>query len=356
MTIFYLPDLGEGLPEAEINEWFIKEGDTVKKDQPLVAMETAKAVVDVPAPQDGTITKLYGQVGAIIKTGKPLVEFNHASSSIVGQLEEHPDIALQHINLTNRQPELPKATFTVKKLALEYNVNLNDIVGSGQFGVITANDVLSHAKKTDCSRETLIGVRRQMMKTMQLSHQEIVPVSIFDEADINHWQKPYDITVRLIQAICYACKQEPGLNAWFKHEEKQIFNHVNLGLAVDSNEGLFVPVIKNANHLDALRLRQAINSSKQGVLERSLPPENFKDATIILSNFGRFAGKFANPIIVPPMVAIIAVGRVFDAVVAYQGEIAVHTKVPISLTFDHRPLTGGEATRFLKALIEHLEQ
>jgi 2-oxoisovalerate dehydrogenase E2 component (dihydrolipoyl transacylase) len=368
MTIFYLPDLGEGLPEAEIHEWFIKEGDEVKKDQPIVAMETAKAVVEVPAPQSGVIKKLYGDIGTLIKTGQPLMEFisqeKPSSSTVVGQLEEQQDVGLQHLqSAASAKPGLPKATFAVKKLALEYGVNLENVLGSGPFGVITADDIKKHAstpsKQTipseDVRVEPLIGVRRQMMKTMQQSHQEVVPVSIYDEADITHWKKPFDITVRLIEAICYAVSQEPGLNAWFKGEEKHIFKNVNLGLAVDSSDGLFVPIIKNANQLSSQEIRKEIERCKQGVADRSLAPDAFQNGTIILSNFGRFAGKFANPIIVPPMVAIIAVGRLFDSVVSTKDGFAAHTKLPISLTFDHRPLTGGEATRFLGAMIKHLE-
>lgn len=358
MTIFHLPDLGEGLPEAEIHEWFIKEGDEVKKDQAIVAMETAKAVVEVPAPQSGIIKKLYGQPGTMIKTGQPLMEFESiekpSSSTVVGELEEHAEVRLGHIQATSSSSALPKASFAVKRLALQLGVALEDVVGTGEFGVITAADVKAHSKPAP--NKTITGVRRQMLKTMALSHQQVVPVSIYDQADISHWSKPYDITVRMIQAICYALKKEPGLNAWFDGEATEILSDVNLGLAVDSPEGLFVPVIHHAQQMNAKELRQAIENCKIGVEKRSLAPEAFQKGSIILSNFGRFAGRYANPIIVPPMVAIIAVGRLFDEVVATNDGFATHKQLPISLTFDHRPLTGGEATRFLGALIEHLQQ
>jgi 2-oxoisovalerate dehydrogenase E2 component (dihydrolipoyl transacylase) len=366
MSIFYLPDLGEGLPEAEIHEWFVKEGDEIKKDEPIVAMETAKAVVEVPAPQSGIVKKLYGQIGTVIRTGQPLIEFESSeekvsSSTVVGELQEHTDVGLHHIT-TNHQHQLPKASFQVKKLALDLGVNLKDVIPTGDYGVITANDVKQFASAhqikapIDASIEPIIGVRRQMMKTMQESHQQVVPVSIFDEADIAHWQKPFDITVRLVQAICYAVEKEPGLNAWFNGSEKQLLKSVNLGIAVDSPEGLFVPVIHDANQLSQTQIREKLNAFKQGVADRSLSPETFQNGTIILSNFGKFAGKFASPIIVPPMVAIIAVGRLYDAVVPGQNGVEVHTHLPLSLTFDHRPLTGGEATRFLGAMIKHLEK
>jgi 2-oxoisovalerate dehydrogenase E2 component (dihydrolipoyl transacylase) len=367
MSIFYLPDLGEGLPEAEIHEWFVKEGDTIKKDEPIVAMETAKAVVEVPAPQAGIIKKLYGQVGTVIRTGQPLIEFETteekaSSSTVVGELQEHTNVGLHHLNHQHSH-QLPKASFQVKKLALDLGVNLKEVTPTGEYGVITASDIRNFAQTqqkpvhhADATIQPIIGVRRQMIKTMQESHQQVVPVSIFDEADIAHWTKPYDITVRLVQALCYAVEKEPGLNAWFSGQEKQLFQSVNLGIAVDSPEGLFVPVIHGANQLSAEEIRQKLNTFKQGVADRSLSPETFQNGTIILSNFGKFAGKFASPIIVPPMVAIIAVGRIYDAVVPGRNGVEVHTHLPLSLTFDHRPLTGGEATRFLGAMIEHLEQ
>lgn len=362
MTIFNLPDLGEGLPEAEIHEWFVKEGDEVKKDQAIVAMETAKAVVEVPAPQSGIIKKLYGQTGTLIKTGQPLMEFESiektTSSTVVGELQEHAEVKLSHIQAASPSNTLPKASFAVKRLALQLGVALEEIVGSDEFGVITAKDVENHAKnhaKAPTS-QNITGVRRQMLKTMELSHQQVVPVSIYDQADISHWTKPYDITVRLIQAICVAVKKEPSLNAWFNGTALEIVPEVHLGLAVDSAEGLFVPVIHHAHTMNAQQLRQEIETCKIGVEKRSLAPEAFQKGTIILSNFGRFAGRYANPIIVPPMVAIIAVGRLFDEVVATSDGFAAHKQLPISLTFDHRPLTGGEATRFLGEIIKQLQE
>ncbi len=190
------------------------------------------------------------------------------------------------------------------------------------------------------------------------SHQEVVPVSLFDEADIACWKEQSDITIRLIQAIKFACTKEPALNAWFNtaHNARKCFEEVHLGLAMDSNEGLFVPVIHDVAHYNDHELRNIINDYKRAVLERALPAEKLKGATITLSNFGKFAGRFASPIIVPPMVAILAVGRLYEGVVSNKGKIEVHRLLPLSLSFDHRAVTGGEATRFLGAVIESLQK
>ncbi len=367
MTIFNLPDLGEGLPDAEIHEWFVKEGDTVIADEPMVSMETAKAVVDVPCPQSGTITRLYGNPGDIIKTGEPLVAFIIESAkpldkgTVVGNLEESTDISEDHFIIgsgeTNRTRV--KTTPSVRLLAKKLNIELNDIKGTGSFGTITREDVEDAAnKKTQIPLgfEPLRGVRRAMLNSMIQSHQDVVPVSIFDEVDIESWPEQSDITVRIIRAIEFACLQEPALNAWFdaQHASRQCFKSLHLGLAMDNDEGLFVPVIHDvAKHSDET-LRQQIDTYKKTVHDRTVATENLKGATFILSNFGKFAGRFANPIILPPMVAILAVGKLYQGVVNDNGQAVVHNLLPLSLSFDHRAVTGGEATRFLGAVMTSL--
>ncbi len=368
MSIFNLPDLGEGLPDAEIHEWFVKEGDEVKTDQPLASMETAKAVVDVPCPQDGVIKKLYGQPGDVIKTGEPLVEFvsNEVKAAdkgtVVGNLEENADVGADDFTVgANKKRQRVRTTPAVRMLAKKLNVDLSKVQGSGEHGVILKKDLEAYAAKEQGlpeGFEALRGVRRSMLKSMVESHEQVVPVSIFDEADISAWQPGTDITVRLIRAIVHAAQQEPALNAWFntQHQARKLCNEVHLGLAMDSDEGLFVPVIHHAGDQSDAELRSIINSYKHEVNNRSVDPDNLKGATITLSNFGKFAGRFANPIIVPPMVAILAVGRLYQAPVAVGEQIESHRMLPLSLSFDHRAVTGGEATRFLGAVMESLKQ
>lgn len=370
MNIFNLPDLGEGLPDAEIHEWFVKEGDKVSVDQPLVSMETAKAVVDVPCPQEGTIAKLFGKPGDVIKTGDPLVGFETAESqrvdkgTVVGNLEESTEISDDNftIGAASSSSQRIRVTPAVRLLAKKLEVDLNAIKGSGEHGLIRREDIEAAASKKSQPLdgfEPLRGVRRAMLNSMMQSHREIVPVSIFDEADIEAWQAGSDITLRLIRAMIYASSQEPALNAWFDtaHSARKCFKEVHLGLAMDNKEGLFVPVIHDAASYSDEQLRKMIDEYKQEVSERTLAPEKLKGATITLSNFGKFAGRFASPIIVPPMVAILAVGRLYKAaVIAASGKVEAHRLLPLSLSFDHRAVTGGEATRFLGAVIESLQR
>ncbi|HBD9375311.1 TPA: 2-oxo acid dehydrogenase subunit E2 [Legionella pneumophila] len=368
MNIFNLPDLGEGLPDAEIHEWFVKEGDTVKADQPLVSMETAKAVVDVPCPQSGTIAKLYGKPGDVIKTGGPLVAFVSTTEksadkgTVVGNLEESTDVVDDNFIIgSQHSSHRVKTTPAVRMLAKKLGVDLSTLKGSGDNGVITREDVQNQANinsQPPAGFEPLRGVRRAMLNSMVQSHAEIVPVSIFDEADIHNWKPNTDITVRLIRAIIHASKKEPALNAWFdtKHAARRCFNEVHLGIAMDNEEGLFVPVIHDAEKYSDSELRKIIDEFKESVRNRAVSADKLKGATITLSNFGKFSGRFASPIIVPPMVAILAVGRLYQAAVVTEDKIEGHKMLPLSLSFDHRAITGGEATRFLGAVIESLQQ
>lgn len=369
MDIFNLPDLGEGLPDAEIHEWFVKVGDKVEIDQPLASMETAKAVVDVPCPQSGVIAKLYGAPGDIIKTGEPLVSFEAASSqrddkgTVVGNLEESTEVTEDNFSIgsSRKSRKQAKATPKVRMLARKLEVDLSALTGSGNNGMITKEDVETAAgkhKPLQEGYEPLKGVRRAMLQSMEQSHKEIVSVSIFDEVDISDWNLNNDITVRIIKALVHAAKTEPTLNAWYDGHNSALkqFQEVNLGLAMDNDEGLFVPVIHDAANKSDRELREQINQYKQQVTNRSIPPENLKGATISLSNFGKFAGRFANPIIVVPTVAILGVGRLYNGVAENNGKIETRKFLPLSLSFDHRAITGGEATRFLGAVMQSLRE
>lgn len=371
MKIFKLPDLGEGLPDAIIREWHVKEGEAVKKDQPIVAMETAKALVDVVAPFDAVIEKLFGKADDTIETGKPLIGFEGVSDveekkdtgTVVGKIEQSEKIVSENRFSTtsiSTSGEAIKATPAVRALARKLNVDLSKVKFSGER--ITAEDVESAAKQAPkaavpAGYESLSGVKRAMVLAMQQSHHDIVPVTIIDEADIQGWQGKQDITVRIIQAIIAACKAEPALNAHFEGKSMSMkkFPEVNLGLAIDMPHGLFVPVIKNIGKLKGENIREQVERFKTLAKTKSIPQGDLHGATIVLSNFGAIAGRYANPIILPPTVAIVGIGRLVHSFVADdKGNPSLHRMMPISLTVDHRAITGGEAARFLRAMMDHL--
>ena len=368
MKYFKLPDLGEGLPEAEIVEWHVKVGDTVTTDQILVSVETAKAIVEVPSPVDGTIAALFGEAGDTIHTGEPLLEFegeDEDSGTVVGKLKRGEDSHRQDDFIigaapSSREAQHHRATAAVRALAERLGVNLNHVKGSGPGNVVTADDVQGAARvQQDLGEaESLKGVRRTMARNMSLSHAQVVPVSLFEDVDIHDWPQGMDITMRLVQSIGIACRASPALNAWFDGEtlSRRILDHVHVGIAVDTEDGLFVPVLRDIWNRTAEDLRQGLDSMRADVRKRKIPPGEMQGATITLSNFGTIAGQYASPIVTPPQVAIVGAGVIREKVVPHEGQPAIRRVMPLSLTFDHRAATGGEAARFLKAMLDSLSR
>lgn len=371
MNIFNLPDLGEGLPDAEIVRWYVKEGDKVTTDALLVAMETAKAVVDVPSPATGTIKKLYGQPGDIIHTGKPLVEFvenvvghsnkRHDTGTVAGTLETSDVIIAERTStLSAKGQSTVKATPAVRALAQRLQVDLDHVTATGPNNTITTSDIEQAAAHLSQAGELelLKGVRRAMAQAMVKYHAEIVPVTIVEDAILFNFTSKADISVCIMQALVAACKQEPALNAWYdsKAMGRRLIKQLDLGIAIDSDDGLFVPIIRDVGDKDAKTLRLELDQLKHQVQERSLKPEAMRGCSFVLSNFGKFAGRYANPIIVPPSVAILGVGKLRDTIAPLDGKAVVAKELPLSLTFDHRACTGGEASRFLGVVVDSLQQ
>ena len=437
-TKFLLPDLGEGLPDATIVEWYVKEGDTIRLDQNLVSMETAKAVVDVPSPVSGKVLKLAGAAGDIIVTGTMLAEFevdpnlpqraegqdtghHHGPSheapsaapvaaapakaeadagTVVGAMQVGTAVHAEAAMAVGGAKAVP----AVRAMARKLGVDIARVRPSGPDGTVTMQDVkqaaadgsakpgaaparagaqvaptpvaaasasrstLSQAGKPMRTQppgvaatgqpEQLKGVRRNMARVMADAHAQVVPTTLVDDADLHAWLGRQDITARLVRAIVAACKAVPALNAWFDGANltRTLHPHVDIGIAVDTDDGLFVPALRNADMLDGNGVRGAIKRLRAQVEDRSIPPSELSGYTISLSNFGMFAGRYATPVVVPPCVAIIGAGKLSHDVVAVMGGIEVHRRMPISLTFDHRACTGGEAARFLAALLDDLAQ
>ncbi|ALO45509.1 dihydrolipoamide acetyltransferase family protein [Pseudohongiella spirulinae] len=331
MKYFKLPDLGEGLQDAEIVEWHIKAGEQVTEDQIILSVETAKAIVELPAPQAGTVLKLFGEPGDIVHVGDPLLEYDAEqddSGTVVGE-----------VSSASRDSTAEDDDFIIGS---PYDTDAPEPQGR-------SNDLFEGG-------QTLKGVQRVMAKNMSKAHAEVVSVSIHDDVDINAWKKGEDPTMRLVRAIAIACQAEPGLNAWYDGERMAVkrHEHIDLGIAVDTPEGLFVPVLRNIAGRDPKDLRKGLNALREAVQTRKIPPQEMRGATITLSNFGTMAGRYANPVIVPPMVAILGAGKIRLEAVATEDGIAAHRVMPLSLSFDHRSVSGGEAARFLAAVIKDL--
>ena len=437
MKVFNLPDLGEGLPDAEIVEWLVSEGDEVTVDQPLVSMETAKAVVEVPSPFTGKVVKFHGGAGDVIKTGAPLAEFRvegdadseettqteppatqaqasttpasddseaaatskdderEDSGTVVGKMQAGGEVLQERTSTVGGA----KVTPAVRALARKLKVDLSAVQPTGNEGVVTAADVRKAAEDGSAPLqprssepkpqarpepetrqaptpqpapaparqqtpaeppsgdwEPVRGTRRTMARVMSEAHKSVVPTTLMDDADINAWRAGEDITVRLLRALWAGAQAEPGLNAWFdgQQEMRMVHKNMHVGMAVDTPDGLFVAALRDVNKADKAGLRKEINRLRENVQSRSIPPEDLKDYTVILSNFGKFAGRYATPVITPPCVAIVAAGTLRHEVVPVLGGVEAHRMIPLSLTFDHRACTGGEAARFLKAMLDDL--
>jgi 2-oxoisovalerate dehydrogenase E2 component (dihydrolipoyl transacylase) len=201
-------------------------------------------------------------------------------------------------------------------------------------------------------------MRRAMAQRMAAAHAEVVPAGLTDEADIDDWRPSEDVTIRLVRAIAAACKTEVSLNAWYNSAtcERRLLPRIDIGIAVDTEGGLLVPVLRNVAERDARDLRAGLDRMRADAIARSIPPEELRGATITLSNFGMIGGRFASLVVVPPQVAIVGAGRIGQRVVVSQGQPAVRRVLPLSLTFDHRVVAGAEAARFIVALKLDLER
>ncbi|MGH8719164.1 MAG: dihydrolipoamide acetyltransferase family protein [Burkholderiales bacterium] len=364
MKIFKLPDLGEGLQEAEIVEWHVKVGDDVAADQPLLSVETAKAIVEIPAPYAGRIAKLYGKAGDIAHLNAPLVGFEGESNekdsgTVVGAMQVGAEIVAEAPVPAARAAAGIKATPAVRALARKLEIDLAMVTPTGADGLITAGDIQRvHKVLSEAGpQEVLRGVRRAMAQNMTLANSEVTPATLMDDADINDWGSGSDVTMRLIRALVAGCRAEPALNAWYDSQAvgRRVLKKVDLGIAVDTPDGLFVPVLRDVASRSAEDLRRGLENLKRDVRARKIPPEELRGNTITLSNFGMIAGRYAAPVVLPPTVAILGAGSIREEVVAVNGAAAVHRVLPLSLTFDHRAVTGGEAGRFMAAVIADLK-
>jgi pyruvate dehydrogenase E2 component (dihydrolipoamide acetyltransferase) len=197
-----------------------------------------------------------------------------------------------------------------------------------------------------------------MAQSMTRSRDEVALCTLFDDADIDEWLNKRDFTPRILRAIVAGCAAEPALNGFYDAENmsRQLESRVDIAMAVDTGEGLIVPVIRGVERMQVDEIRSAVAKMKEATLSRAVAREDMVNYTITLSNFGMLAGRYATPLMVPPTVAIIGTGKLQHDVVAVMGGIEVHRRIPLSLSFDHRAVTGGEAARFLAGIIEDLEK
>ena len=345
MKNLLLADLGEGLTEATVVEYYVHPEQLVKQGDLLLAVETAKAIVEIPAPETLIIKQLIAKANQVVPVGMPLLSYESPyktnipdthppeSSSVVGQLEASSDQYQQDFVLGQQR-------FSLQELA-QAQQSLLPKPFSANVPIILEQQTIN-----------LSGSRLAMAQSLANAQQHVALVTIFDEVIVKTLSNPL---VTLIQALCYACQQQPKLNAWFQHQQLILHHDVHLGLAIDTEHGLYVPVIKRANQLNTQQLQQEIERVKTAAHQHQLNNTQLQGATISLSNFGMMSGRFATPMIVPPQVAILGVGRIESRyILTAKGNIKQRVIIPLSLSFDHQALTGGEAARFLAAVRQFL--
>ncbi len=403
MVEIKFPDVGEGITEGTLVKWLVKPGDEIKADQAVAEIETDKAIVEIPSPKAGKISKLFGKEGDILKVGSTL-----ASLALPGEAIESPEVkpevkpeeakrveAKPEIKIPEKPPEIPSrvlATPATRRLARELGVDIAKVAGSGPGGRVTDEDVKKFkeaplpaevkppevtppeaAPETKALEERIPvkGIRKTIGERMVKSLFSAPHVVSMDEVDVTELvtlrekekkaaeEKGLKLTYLafIIKATTVALKQHPYLNASLDSQKNEIVqkHYYNIGVAVDTPEGLMVPVIKNADQKSIMELAKETETLAEEARTRKIKLSDLKGNTFTITNIGSIGGLFSTPIINPPDVAILGVHRIRDMPVAINGEVKIRKILPLVLSFDHRVLDGAQAARFMNTLMEHLK-
>lgn len=384
---FKLPDIGEGISEAEIVKWLVEEGDWVKEDQDLIEIETDKALATLPSPHTGRVIRLHGAEGDIIKVGETLATFDEGKESAPVEAPRRKDAGTV-VGVLNEGEEIQaapavKATPAVRALARQLNVDLARVAGTGPAGRITQEDLQRAAGKAPAKpgggrdayglvdKIPLRGIRRAMAKRMAEAVKRVAEVTIWEDADITDLEnvrvKEQKIAAEkgikltylpfVIRAVISALKAHPYLNATLDDEAGEIIlkKYYNIGIAVDTPDGLVVFTIREADQKNILELAEAVGGLAEKARQRKIDLAELKGSTFTITNYGVVGASYGTPIINYPEVAILGLGKVQDRPIVKGGQIAIRKLMPLSLAFDHRIIDGVEAARFLNVVIQHLE-
>ncbi len=405
---FKFPDIGEGLTEGEIVRWLVKEGDEVKEGQPLVEVETDKALAEIPSPRTGVILKILAKEKEVVKVGQVIVIFGEKGESlatppakpksvgVVGELEEAPEeVPAPEAKVEPIKPvfvsEHALATPAVRGLAKELGVDINQVKGSGPEGRVLEKDVgqfaeakkkppepekkITKVKKYDLygyvDRIPLRGVRRSIARAMVKSKYTAPHVTTIDEADVAElWKirekekkaaekRGIKLTILpfIIKAVIAGLMEHPYLNATLDDENEEIVlkKYFNIGVATDTPEGLMVPVVKNAKDKSILQIAEELTKLVEKARDRTIDLADLKGGTFTITNYGAMGGIYGTPIINHPEVAILGAGKIREMPVVREGKVVIRKILPLALSFDHRVVDGAEAARFLNTVIARIE-
>ncbi len=401
---FRFPDVGEGIAEGEVVRWWVAEGDTVQADQTLAEVETDKAVVEIPSPRTGTVVRLAVREGEKIQVGEVLVVIGEdgdtelkpaaapsaASVSVVGALPATdtvlpPPPEIAGATISDGPPKRILAIPSVRKLARELGVNLAEVMPTGPRGRIRREDVLQASaasppapsmtpvvdqREGEETLQPLSTLRRTIAEAMVRAVSTAVPITTTDEADVTELvalrqrskaaAEGQGVNVTLLpfimKAVAAALRQHPMLNATLDDDLRhlRLKHNYHLGIATDTPDGLIVPVVRHVDQKNILTLARELQHLTALARERRIPLADLRGGTFTISNYGAIGGMFATPMLHLPQVAILGIGKLMDKPVVHEGEIAIRTILPLSLTFDHRAMDGAHAQRFLNEVIGYV--
>ncbi|MEM4573948.1 MAG: dihydrolipoamide acetyltransferase family protein [Candidatus Caldarchaeum sp.] len=370
MVVLRFPDVGEGIAEGEVIKFLVNEGDVVEKYQPIVEVMTVKVTVEIPSPVKGVVKKILAAPGQILKVGDPYIEIE-TEEPYAEQPVEKPPAPMQEI-FAERPKEISKvlATPAVKKLAKELGVDLSTLVGTGPGGRITEEDVRKAAASVE-ERIPIKGLRRMIAEKLVQAKNKAALVTVFENVDAGELvnlrdemrkvqdEKGVKMTYLplIMKAVVAAVKDVPQLNGWIDEERNEIVlsRNVNIGIAVDTPDGLLVPIIKNVETKDVWTLAREIDELAEKARQGRLTLDDVRGGTISISNYGSLGSLSGTPIINFPEIAIIGVGRVEKRPVVKNDSIVIGHVMEIAVTMDHRAVDGGSMAKFVNALRTYLE-
>jgi pyruvate/2-oxoglutarate dehydrogenase complex dihydrolipoamide acyltransferase (E2) component len=365
---FKLPDLGEGLTEGEIARWLVSEGEEVSEDQPLVEIQTDKTTVEIPSPAAGKVARIMVEEGKVVPVGTVLVVIGEDGAAPAQADQPRADEAPPQKTPSGGQTPGPapagrvRATPLVRRLAQELGVDLESLAGTGPQGRVTEQDVRGAATPggqapgpaPEGRREPLRGVRRLIAEHMARAHKEVPAVTWVEECDFS----AVDLD-RLVPTVLKACAESlrefPELNARLEGDELVYLDRYDLGVAVQTDDGLVVPVVRGCDKASVEELAAEVARLAEAAREGALKPEELRGSTFTVTSAGKLAGLFQTPIVNHPEAAILSIGRIAERPVVRDGELAVGRVGYVSLTFDHRIVDGARAAAFGLDVIGRLE-
>lgn len=366
---FLLPDIGEGLVEAEIVTWHVAVGDVVAVDQVIVEVETAKSLVDIPSPFAGTVLSLGGDPGDVVEVGDVLIVIGEPGETVDAPEESstvEPALASAVTAAVPSTGAPSKAMPAVRKLARDYGIDLATVTGTGPNGTITAADVEAAATTTTVPGDTrtpMSRTRRAIGEHMVRSWSEIPHVTTLHEARVDRLMERRNgrngstvpMEALVIKALIPVLEEFPEFNSSIDGDDLVFHARRDIGVAVDTPEGLIVPVVRSAESLSVEQLANSIAELASRAKARRASPDELAGATFTVTNIGAIGGGHGTPIIPHGTVAILAIGRGEQRPVVDDGKLAIGWVMPLSISYDHRVIDGAMGQRFMSRLIGYLE-